>query len=181
MTTAKILEMNRPMKEKLFNFPGEIRAKKAELETARRILKEAQTTLQELEATMIAAIAAEVNPNTGKAAFSNAEARGAELIGRKACLLYTSNGRSKRRKLKYSYRRRAKKRVLPRSRTERAESFRPGARLDRRLHRRTRRREALKGCRHLPALWAHDARGPANEAAGAGLWCVPGRVYLPVG
>ena len=84
MTTAKILEMNRPMKEKLFNFPGEIRAKKAELETARRILKEAQTTLQELEAEMVAAIAAEVNPNTGKAAFSNAEARGAELIGRKA-------------------------------------------------------------------------------------------------
>lgn len=84
MTTAQILEMNRPMKEKLFNFPGEIRAKKAELETARRILKEAQTALQELEAEMVAAIAAEVNPNTGKAAFSNTEARGAELIRRKA-------------------------------------------------------------------------------------------------
>jgi hypothetical protein len=84
MTTAQILEMNRPMKEKLFNFPGEIRAKKAELETARRILKEAQVQLQELEAEMVAAIAAEVNPNTGKAAFSNAEARGAELIKRKA-------------------------------------------------------------------------------------------------
>jgi hypothetical protein len=84
MTTAQILEMNRPMKEKLFNFPGEIRAKKAELETARRILKEAQVQLQELEAEMVAAIAAEVNPNTGKAAFSNAEARGAELIRRKA-------------------------------------------------------------------------------------------------
>ena len=81
---AEILEMNRPMKEKLFNFPGEIRAKKAELETARRILKEAQTALQELEAEMVAAIAAEVNPKTGKAAFSNAEARGAELIKRKA-------------------------------------------------------------------------------------------------
>jgi len=84
MTTAQILEMNRQMKEKLFNFPGEIRAKKAELETARRILKEAQTALQELEAEMMAAIAAEVNPKTGKAAFSNAEARGAELIRRKA-------------------------------------------------------------------------------------------------
>lgn len=84
MTTAQILEMNRPMKEKLFNFPGEIRAKKAELETARRILKEAQTTLQEFEAEMVAAIAAEVNPNTGKALYSNAESRGAELIKRKA-------------------------------------------------------------------------------------------------
>lgn len=84
MTTAQILEMNRPMKEKLFGFPGEIRAKKAELETARRILKEAQTALQELEAEMVAAIAAEVNPKTGKALYSNAEARGAELIKRKA-------------------------------------------------------------------------------------------------
>jgi len=84
MTTAQILEMNRPMKEKLFNFPGEIRAKKAELETARRILKEAQVQLQELEAEMVAAIAAEVNPNTGKALYSNAEARAAELIRRKA-------------------------------------------------------------------------------------------------
>jgi len=84
MTTAEILEMNRPMKEKLFNFPGEIRAKKAELETARRALKEAQTAVTEIEAEMITLIAAEVNPDTRKAAFSNAEARGAELIRRKA-------------------------------------------------------------------------------------------------
>ncbi len=84
MTTAKILEMNRPMKEKLFNFPGEIRAKKAELETARQILKDAQAQVNELEAEMIALITAEVNPDTRKAAFSNAEARGAELIRRKA-------------------------------------------------------------------------------------------------
>ena len=47
-------------------------------------MKEAQTALQELEAEMVAAIAAEVNPNTGKAAFSNAEARAAELTRRKA-------------------------------------------------------------------------------------------------
>ena len=84
MTTAKILEMNRPMKQRLFDFPGEIRAKKAELETARQILKDAQTQVKELEAEMIALIAAEVSPNTGKAAFSNAEARAAELIRRKA-------------------------------------------------------------------------------------------------
>ncbi len=84
MTTAEILEMNRPMKQRLLDFPGLIRAQKEKCETARRLLKEAQTTLQELEAEMVAAIAAEVNPNTGKAAFSNAEARAAELIRRKA-------------------------------------------------------------------------------------------------
>jgi len=84
VTTAEILEMNRPMKQRLLDFPGLIREQKEKCETARRLLKEAQTTLQELEAEMVAAIAAEVNPNTGKAAFSNAEARAAELIRRKA-------------------------------------------------------------------------------------------------
>ena len=84
MTTAEILEMNRPMKQRLLDFPGLIRAQKEKCETARRLLKEAQTTLQELEAEMVAAIAAEVNPNTGKALYSNAEARAAELIKRKA-------------------------------------------------------------------------------------------------
>jgi len=47
-------------------------------------LKEAQTAVTEIEAEMITLIAAEVNPDTRKAAFSNAEARGAELIRRKA-------------------------------------------------------------------------------------------------
>ena len=84
MTTAEILEMNRPMKQRLLDFPGLIREQKERLETARRELKEAQATANELEAEMIALIAAEVNPNTGKAAFSNAEARAAELIRRKA-------------------------------------------------------------------------------------------------
>ncbi len=84
MTTAEILEMNRPMKQRLLDFPGLIREQKERLETARRALKEAQATANELEAEMIALIAAEVNPNTGKAAFSNAEARAAELIRRKA-------------------------------------------------------------------------------------------------
>ena len=84
MTTAEILEMNRPMKQRLLDFPGLIRKQKEKLEAARRALKEAQATANELEAEMIALIAAEVNPNTGKAAFSNAEARAAELIRRKA-------------------------------------------------------------------------------------------------
>ena len=84
MTTAEILEMNRPMKQRLLDFPGLIREQKERLETARRALKEAQATANELEAEMIALIAAEVNPNTGKALYSNAEARAAELIRRKA-------------------------------------------------------------------------------------------------
>ena len=36
MTTAQILEMNRPMKEKLFNFPAKSGRRKRS-ETARRI------------------------------------------------------------------------------------------------------------------------------------------------
>ncbi len=84
MTTAEILEMNRPMKQRLLDFPGLIREQKERLETARRALKEAQATANELEAEMIALIAAEKDPNSGKAAFSNAEARAAELTRRKA-------------------------------------------------------------------------------------------------
>lgn len=37
----------------------------------------------EAEALLVSAIAAEVNPSTGKAVFSNAEARAAELVNRK--------------------------------------------------------------------------------------------------
>jgi len=84
VTTAEILEMNRPMKQRLLDFPGLIREQKEKLEAARRALKEAQATMNEIEAEMIALIAAEKDPNSGKAAFSNAEARGAELIRRKA-------------------------------------------------------------------------------------------------
>ena len=84
MTTAEILEMNRPMKQRLFDFPGLIREQKEKLEAARRALKEAQATVNELEAEMIALIAAEKDPNSGKAVFSNAEARAAELTRRKA-------------------------------------------------------------------------------------------------
>lgn len=84
MTTNDILSINRPMKQRLLDFPGLIRAKKVELEAARKVLKDAQTAVQELEAEMVTMIAAEVNPNTGKPAFSNAEARAAELVRRKA-------------------------------------------------------------------------------------------------
>ena len=49
MTTAQILEMNRPMKEKLFNFPGEIRAKKAELERRGAFLKKRKPRCRSLK------------------------------------------------------------------------------------------------------------------------------------
>ena len=83
MTTTEVLEMNRPMKQRLFDFPGEIRAQKEKAEVAKRALKEAQGAVVEFEAELLSAIGAEVNPNTGKAAYSNAEARAAELIRRK--------------------------------------------------------------------------------------------------
>jgi len=84
MTTAEILEMNKPMKEKLFDFPRLIREQKEKCETARRALKEAQATVNEMEAEMVATIGAEKDPGSGKALYSNAEARAAELTRRKA-------------------------------------------------------------------------------------------------
>lgn len=84
MTTTEVLEMNRPMKQKLFDFPGEICAQKKRAEQARRELKEAQRIANELEAEMKAVIGAETDPNTGKSAYSNVEARAAELVKRKA-------------------------------------------------------------------------------------------------
>lgn len=84
MTTTEIFSMNKSLKQRLLDFPGLIRAKKVELDAARKIMKDAQTAVQELEAEMMAAIATEVNPNTGKPAFSNAETRAAELVRRKS-------------------------------------------------------------------------------------------------
>lgn len=84
MTTNTVFEMNRPMKQRLFDFPGEIHAQKEKVEVARRELKDAQSAVAELEAEMMATIGAEVNPATGKISYSNAEARAAELVKRKA-------------------------------------------------------------------------------------------------
>jgi len=73
----------RLLKDKLLEFPGLIRRKKDELSEARRALTEAQNFRNEEEAILKTMIAAEINPNTGKPAFSNTEARAAELINRK--------------------------------------------------------------------------------------------------
>lgn len=84
MTAVEVLEMNRPMKQKLFDFPGLIRAQKEKAEAARRALKEAQTTVTMLEAEIVAVISAAVDPTSMKPVYSNAEARTAELTRRKA-------------------------------------------------------------------------------------------------
>ncbi|GEA17780.1 hypothetical protein [Moorella sp. E306M] len=71
------------LKAKLLEFPALIRAQKDKVAQARRELADAEKVRVEAEALLIAAIAAEVNPNNGKPAYSNAEARAAELTRRK--------------------------------------------------------------------------------------------------
>jgi len=76
----------RLLKDKLLEFPVLIRRKKDELLQARQQLTEAQNARTEAEALLKTMIAAETNntgKNTGKPAFSNAEARAAELVNRK--------------------------------------------------------------------------------------------------
>lgn len=73
----------RLLKDKLLEFPGQIRRQKDELQQARRQLSEAQNSRNEEEALLKSMIAAEMNPGTGKPIYSNAEVRAAELISRK--------------------------------------------------------------------------------------------------
>lgn len=83
MKNSEILDMNRPLKQRLFDFPGEIRAQKTTAEAARVALKEAKNALTEAEAMLVAEIAAAINPDTNKAMFTNAAMRDAELVRRK--------------------------------------------------------------------------------------------------
>lgn len=73
----------RLLKDKLLEFPEMIYRKKEELAQARKQLSEAQNSRTEAEAILKTMIAAEVNPDTGKPTYSNAEARAAELVNRK--------------------------------------------------------------------------------------------------
>jgi hypothetical protein len=73
----------RLLKDKLLEFPGKIRRIKDELYQARRQFADAQNTRNEEEALLKSMIAAEMNTDTGKPTFSNAEARAAELVNRK--------------------------------------------------------------------------------------------------
>ena len=73
----------RLLKDKLLEFPGKIRRIKGNLAIERQRLAEAQVSRNEEEALLRTMIAAEMNPDTGKPAYSNSEARAAELINRK--------------------------------------------------------------------------------------------------
>ncbi len=73
----------RLLKDKLLEFPALLHRKKEELAEARRQLSEAQVAREEEEALIKTIIAAEMNPNTGKPMFTNAEMRAAELVNRK--------------------------------------------------------------------------------------------------
>ena len=73
----------RLLKDKLMEFPARLRRKKEELAGARRYLVDVQVARNEEEALIKTIIAAEMNPDTGKPMFTNAEARAAELINRK--------------------------------------------------------------------------------------------------
>lgn len=73
----------RLLKDKLLEFPVLLHRKKEELAEARRYLTDVQVARNEEEALLKTMIAAEMNPSTGKPAYSNAEARATELINRK--------------------------------------------------------------------------------------------------
>lgn len=69
-------------KDRLSSLPVAIRKQKDELADAKRSLAEAQNAKTEVEAMLTALIAAEVNPETGKPRFTNAQMRSAELVHR---------------------------------------------------------------------------------------------------
>jgi len=71
------------LRNRLLQFPALIREQKTRTATTRQAFKEAEQVKAEAEAELTLAVAAEINPNTGKPAFSNAEARAAELARRK--------------------------------------------------------------------------------------------------
>lgn len=83
-TLSKIQENTAALKEKLLSLPLLARNQKDLVEAARRAHKDAQTHVNELVSELVAAIGAEMDPNTGKSMFSNDKARDAELVKRKA-------------------------------------------------------------------------------------------------
>ncbi len=70
------------LKKRLNELPTQIAAAKAAAANARQQFDQAKQTVESVKANIMAEIAAEINPNSGKAAFSNAEARAAELTKR---------------------------------------------------------------------------------------------------
>jgi hypothetical protein len=70
------------IKEQLLAYPERIKEQKLVVSQKRQALKDAELTVKEVEAGLVMEIASEVNEN-GKAKFSNAESRNAELLARK--------------------------------------------------------------------------------------------------
>lgn len=70
------------LKEQLLAYPERIKEQKLIVSQKRQVLKDAELSVKEAEAVLVMEIASEVNEN-GKAKFSNAESRNAELLARK--------------------------------------------------------------------------------------------------
>lgn len=71
------------IKEQLSTLPGQIREQKQKVSELSRTAKDAQIVLGQEEAILASSIAAEIDPKTGKAKYSNQAARDAELEIRK--------------------------------------------------------------------------------------------------
>lgn len=71
------------LRHSLFEYPSRIRAAKQAVNQARKALKDAELERATVEAELILAISTETDEK-GKTRFSNAEARAAELLRRKA-------------------------------------------------------------------------------------------------
>lgn len=69
---------------RLSQLPIEIRRHKDAVAAANRAVEESQADVDRAEAVLVARIANDMNPQSGKPVFSNAEARQAELTQRRA-------------------------------------------------------------------------------------------------
>ena len=74
----------RLLKDKLLEFPGQIKHQKAVLRDARASYAEAAQEVAMIEAEIATNIAVETDPNTGKPKFTNDKTRQAELLRRKS-------------------------------------------------------------------------------------------------
>jgi hypothetical protein len=72
------------IKQALFGFPSEIRKAKATANAAKEALNAALLTRAEVEAELVVEITTATDENTGKAKYTNAEVRAAEMVRRKA-------------------------------------------------------------------------------------------------
>lgn len=90
------------IKRQLMEFPGKIVAKKAEARKLREAVSEADQGRAMLEAMLTTDIADEVDPNTGKARYSNEKARAAELMKRKVESVEYQEARKEARRAQFA-------------------------------------------------------------------------------